>query len=96
MTPEEAIKQGIRFTLHSGDSSSWFSSRRIGLEHSGYTVLVDGNTGMILGAHLFGYHADEAINIFALAMKAVITADDLRAMIWSYPTAVYDIGYMIE
>ncbi len=60
---EEAAKsKGIKFKTNYGDTSNWYSSRRIGESHSGFKVLVEESTGKILGAHLFGPHADEVIN----------------------------------
>ena len=49
----------------------------------------------ILGAHLLGVHAEEVINLFALAVRFGITAKDLRQMIYAYPTSGSDIPYML-
>jgi glutathione reductase (NADPH) len=57
-----ARAQSRHFATHYGETSSWYSSRRVALPHSGYKVLVEGGTDRILGAHLFGYHAEEVIN----------------------------------
>lgn len=64
--------QGLHFVTHHEDTSSWFSSRRVGLHHSGYKTLVEEGTERILGAHLFGDHAEEVINLFALAIRSRI------------------------
>src|SRR6266851_1341061 len=69
-----ARAQGLRFTTHHGDTSSWYTSRRVALLYSGYKVLVEEGTGRILGAHLLGYHAEEVINLFALAIRAGLRA----------------------
>jgi pyruvate/2-oxoglutarate dehydrogenase complex dihydrolipoamide dehydrogenase (E3) component len=53
------------------------------------------DSGRILGAHLVGPHADEVINIFAVAIRQGLTADDLKQMISAYPTAASDLGYMV-
>jgi pyruvate/2-oxoglutarate dehydrogenase complex dihydrolipoamide dehydrogenase (E3) component len=39
--------------------------------------------------------ADEAINIFGLAIRHGLTADDLRQTIFAYPTGASDIGDML-
>jgi glutathione reductase (NADPH) len=49
----------------------------------------------ILGAHLVGPHADEVINLFGLAIRHHLTADDLKATMFAYPTGASDIGYML-
>jgi glutathione reductase (NADPH) len=38
---------------------------------------------------------DEVINIFALAIRKGLTADDLKTTMFAYPTGASDIGYMI-
>jgi glutathione reductase (NADPH) len=61
------------------------------------TNLLEGNsrTGRVLGAHLFGHHAEEVINIFGLAIRKGLTAEDLKDMVYAYPTSSSDIGYML-
>lgn len=51
--------------------------------------------GHILGAHLVGPHVDEMINVFALAIRHGLTADDLKSTIFAYPTGASDIGHMV-
>lgn len=93
---EEAAKsKGLEFKTNFGDTSKWYSSRRIGESHAGFKVLVEESTGKILGAHLLGPHTDEVINIFALAIRLGIGSSDLTNMIFSYPTNTSDIRYML-
>lgn len=90
-----ATAQGLRFTTHHEDTSSWYSSKRVALAPTGFTTLVEDGTGRILGAHLFGLHADEVVNIFGLAIRKGLTAADLKDMPYAYPTSSSDIGYML-
>jgi glutathione reductase (NADPH) len=93
---EEAAKsKGIKFKTNYGDTSKWYSSRRIGESHSGFKVLIEESTDKILGAHLVGPHADEVINFFALAIRLGIASKDLKNMMFSYPTNSSDIRYML-
>lgn len=39
--------------------------------------------------------SEEVINIFALAIRKGLTADDLKTTIFAYPTGASDIGYML-
>jgi glutathione reductase (NADPH) len=48
-----------------------------------------------LGAHLLGAHAEEIINIFALAIRLGLDVTDIKDAILSYPTKSSDIGYML-
>ena len=52
-------------------------------------------SGRILGAHLIGPHADEVINVFALAIRHGLTPEDLKRTMFAYPTGASDIGYML-
>ena len=72
------------------------ASRRIGQKHAFYKVLIEDGTGRILGAHLLGHNAAEAINIFALAMKFGLTTRDLKKVLWAYPTHISDVKYMLD
>jgi len=92
---EAARAQGLRFTTHHEDTSGWYSSRRVALSHTGSKVLVEESTGRILGAHLLGLHAEEVINLFALAIRAGLRATDLKQMVYAYPTSASDVGYML-
>ncbi len=90
-----ARQQGLRFTTRQEDTSAWYSSRRVGLRHSGFKVLVEEGTERILGAHLLGVHAEEVINLFALAIRTSLKASDLKHMLYSYPTSSSDVAYML-
>lgn len=52
-------------------------------------------SGRILGAHLVWPHVDEVINLFALAIRHSLTADDLKRTMFAYPSGASDIGYML-
>ena len=92
---DEAEKQGLKFNVKYEDTSEWYSSRRVALKYSAYKTLVEKDTDRILGAHLLGAHADEVINIFALAIRNGLKAKDLKTMVYSYPTSASDISYMV-
>jgi glutathione reductase (NADPH) len=91
----EARDTGLKFRVNHARTSTWYSSKRVGEEVSGYKVLVEEITDRILGAHLLGPHADEVINLFALAMRAGMTAADLKRTIFAYPTVGSDVPHML-
>ncbi len=95
LTEHQAEEKDLSFRVNSQDTSSWYSAKRIGLKYARFKVIIDEDTDEILGAHLLGNHAEEVINIFALAMKEHITVTQLKDMIWSYPTSTYDLNYML-
>ncbi len=92
---EAARTQGLRFTTHHEDTSSWYSSRRVALPHTGFKTLVEEGTEYILGAHLLGLHAEEVINLFALVIRLGLRASDLKQMVYTYPTSAWDVSYMV-
>ena len=44
---------------------------------------------------MFGPHAEEVINVFALAIRTGATATDLKELSYAYPTGSSDITYMV-
>jgi glutathione reductase (NADPH) len=64
---EQAARQlGVKFRVNQGDTSSWYSSRRVAGRFSGFKVLVEELSGRLLGAHLLGPDAGETINLLSL------------------------------
>lgn len=95
LTEPQARTQGLRFRVQSERTTGWYSSRRIAEPCSAYKVLVEEDTGRILGAHLLGAEAAEIINLFALAIRLNLTASDLKALLYSYPSHASDVPYML-
>ncbi len=95
LSEEIAQKQGLKFRVNHADTSEWYSSRRLNLRPTGYKVLIEEGSGKILGAHLFGAHAEEVINVFALAIRKGFPASELREIPWAYPTSFSDVAYMV-
>ena len=91
----EAREQGLKVRTRSQKASDWFTARQTAEKTYGFKVIVEEETGRIVGAHLLGPHADEVINLFALAIRHDLTADDLKTTMFAYPTAASDIGYML-
>ena len=95
LTEAKAREQGLKFKVKSQKASDWFTARQAAEPTYGFKVLVDEASDHILGAHLVGPHADEVINLFALAIRHDLTTADLKSTIFAYPTGASDIGYMI-
>ncbi len=91
----EATAAGLKFQLKCERTSDWFTARRLAEKVYGYKTLVEDGSGRIIGAHLVGPHADEVINLFGLAIRHGLTADDLKSTMFAYPTGASDIGYML-
>ena len=91
----EARQQEIEFDVHFQKTEGWYSSLRVGEQYSAYKVLVEKATGKILGAHLIGPGAEEQINLFAMAMGAGLSANQVKAIIFAYPSYASDLGSMV-
>jgi glutathione reductase (NADPH) len=94
LSEEAAHEQGLKFTTTHEDTSQWYGSRRVRLPHSGFKVLVENESNRVLGAHIFGLHADEVINLFALAIRSGLPANDLKEMVYTFPNSASDINSM--
>ncbi len=92
---EGARAQGLKFEVNHADTGGWYSSRRVGMKYSGYKVLVEDDSNRVLGAHLLGLHAEEVINLFAMAIQFGLRADDLKKIRYTYPSHSDDISYMV-
>lgn len=90
-----AREQCLKFETHFEKTDSWYSSLRVGAKWTGFKVLVEQDSGKILGAHLIGPGAEEQINLFAMAMGSGQTANQIKAMIFAYPSYASDIGSMV-
>jgi glutathione reductase (NADPH) len=95
LSETEARAQGLRMRVKSNNVPQWFTARRLAEPIYGFKTLVDEGTGQILGAHLVGPAADEVINIFALAIRHGLRAEDLKTTMFAYPTGASDVGYML-
>jgi glutathione reductase (NADPH) len=94
-TEAEARAAGRRFRTHWQDTSSWFNTQRVGETTSAFKILVEETTNRIIGAHLLGPHADETINLFAVAIRLGIPATELKQVLFAYPTFGSDIRFMV-
>jgi glutathione reductase (NADPH) len=90
-----ARERSLRVKVNRGDTSGWYSSRRVGMKYSGYKVLVEEGSNRIVGAHLLGPHEEEIINLFAMAMRFELTADQVKNMRYTYPSHSDDISDMV-
>jgi glutathione reductase (NADPH) len=95
LTEAAAQAQGLRFHTTYADTSDWFTARRVGETASGYKILVEDESQRLLGAHLVGPHAEEVINLFALAIRCGIRVPDVQQVLFAYPTSASDVVHML-
>lgn len=95
MLEEEARGEGTDLDVRFERTGHWYSSVRVAEPYSAYKTLVDRATGRIVGAHVMGPGAEEQLNLFALAMKAGLTANQIKSTMFAYPSYASDLGYMV-
>jgi glutathione reductase (NADPH) len=95
MTEDQARSKGLTFDIKHGDTSGWYSARRVAEPASMFKVLIEKGSGKILGAHVLGPEADEFSNVFTLAIQADVRADALRKTTFVYPTQASNVAWMV-
>jgi glutathione reductase (NADPH) len=95
LSEKQAREQGIKFRMQKEETYDWYTARSVGESTYGFKVLIENGTDRVLGAHLIGPHADEVINIFAMAIRNDLTTQQLEDTVFAYPTAASDVHYMI-
>ncbi len=94
MTEAQAKASGLAYQVKDGSASNWYNAKRINESTYAYKV-ISSKEGYILGAHIIGPHAEEMINLFAMAIRGKLKVADIRKMVYSYPSMGSDIGSMV-
>ncbi|WGF93607.1 dihydrolipoyl dehydrogenase family protein [Aequorivita marisscotiae] len=95
LTEKEAKEKGYDFVVEYKSVPKWFNAKRIKEEVYAYKTIVDKERNIVLGAHIVAAEAGEMINLFVLAMCGKLTTENLKAMIFAYPTWGNDIKGMV-
>lgn len=89
--PKDSDKYKVIFQ----DRSNWNTTRKAGMEFAASKVIINEANDRIMGAHILGPNAGEAINIFAAVMRLGFKASHIKKLVFSYPTTCSDIPYML-
>jgi len=92
---DEARADGTDIDVRFRRTGTWYSSMRVGESHSAYKVIAENGTGRIVGAHMMGPGAEEQINLFAMAMSAGLSANQIKGLIFAYPSYASDLASMV-
>lgn len=95
LTEEQAKEKGYDYVVEYKSVPKWFNAKRINEKVYAYKTIVDKKRNIVLGAHIIAPEAGEMINLFVLAMCGKLTTDDIKAMIFAYPTWGNDIKGMV-
>ena len=92
---EEAKSRYKNIIVNYKSATDWYNAKRINAPSYTYKIIINERTDLILGAHILGPHAAETINLFAMAIQKKMTTQELKAMIFTYPTWANDIKSML-
>lgn len=95
LSEAKAREHGLDFRISAATAADWYTACRLAEPVYGYKILIGTTDDRIIGAHLVGPQAEDTINLFALAIRHGITAGDLKAASFAYPTAASDIASML-
>lgn len=95
LTEADARTKGLNYDAMTHDMTGWFSARFYAETVAWAKILVDKESGLILGAHMVGHNAEELIHIFAMAMRFQITSEQLKASQFAFPTFSSDVKSMV-
>ena len=95
LTEAQAIEKGYNIVVEFKSVPQWFNAKRINAQDYVYKTILDKDRNLVLGAHILAPHAGEMINLFVLAMCGKLTCEDIKAMIFAYPTWGNDIKGMV-
>lgn len=92
---DDAREAGFDFEVNFKETGEWYSSMRVAEKYSAFKVLVEKQTKKVLGAHFMGPGAEEQVNLLTMAMKADLTANQIKSVMFAYPSYASDIGSMV-
>ncbi|GAB3529350.1 dihydrolipoyl dehydrogenase family protein [Arthrobacter monumenti] len=91
----EAHDSGLSVDVRYTDTNGWYSNYRIGETAGATKILVDKDTDLIVGAHLFGSGYAELANTISAAMKNGLTTRQLKSTTAVYPSEGSDLASML-
>lgn len=94
LSEEEAMEQGIAYTVQEEHVLDWFNVKRLNSKNYCYKTLKGAND-QILGAEILAPEASEMINLLAMAIQQQLTATQFKKIIFAYPTFASDAQSMV-
>ncbi|MCX7547213.1 NAD(P)/FAD-dependent oxidoreductase [Xanthomarina sp. F1114] len=95
LNEDEAKKKYKDLTVNYQTVSNWYNAKRINTSVYSFKIIVNKRNKQIIGAHILGPYAAETINLFSMAMHQKMTTEDLKKVMFTYPSWGSDIKSMI-
>ncbi|HET6896535.1 MAG TPA: NAD(P)/FAD-dependent oxidoreductase [Candidatus Baltobacteraceae bacterium] len=95
LSEAKAREGAMDVEVHAGDMTDWYSTRHVGGRAAYYKTIAERTSGKLLGATVLGPHAEEQINMFALALRYSLDSHALADALFAYPTGASDAEYLV-
>lgn len=96
LTEAQARDKGMNVDVRSGDMKQWYSTKHVAGRAAFFKVVLEKESGEVLGATILGPHAEEQINVLALAIRRGLTSAAIADTLFAYPTGSSDLEYMVN
>lgn len=96
LTEESARERGRAIEVRRGDMTQWYATRHVAGRRAFYKVVLERDTRAILGATILGPHAQEQVNVLALAIRNGLRADRVSSTLFAYPTGSSDLEFFFS
>lgn len=96
LSEKKAKENCNNLKIYKGDATNWYNAKKENAGEYAYKFFVDADLNKILGAEVLGTATNETINIIALTMEQNVKVDDLKKMIFTYPSYAYDLKKMLK
>lgn len=96
LTETQAHKRGLDVKVVNSEMTNWKVNDIIeGGAPARAKIIMEKSSDHIVGAHIWGANAGDNINFFALAIKHKIPADEIKNMVFTYPTLASALPYLL-
>lgn len=96
LSEAQARERGIDVGIEAGDMTDWYMTRSVAGRTAYFKTIREKCTGKLLGATVLGPHAEDQINVLALAIHNSLGVQSIDETLFAYPTGASDIEYMLR
>ena len=93
---EDEVEGDENYQVVQGKGKDWYNANRLGSKLYHFSIIIEKESNRVVGATLLLPHADEVINILAIANEKGVTTPEFKKLMFTYPTVSSDLGYMVE
>lgn len=93
VTPDQAATQPDRYRVNDLDLTHWYSYQRIQDPQARIKVVLEQDSGRIVGAAVLSTEAEQVINYLDFVIQQRLSSVDINQMIMAYPTLASDLTY---